>query len=182
MKMELRIGGVALLVEAEGAASVRVLEGGGAACDGSVCEAAPEAVALEAVTDAELAALLAGLRRKYAAVPVAASEEAPVAAPLEWDGVFSAPAAGAPAPEEVAEAAAAGGGVDLFTQLSALRRQFAAEAGVPPYVVFQDKALREMSEKRPQTEAEFYAIGGVGKAKLEKYGGAFIAAIKGVAA
>ena len=98
---------------------------------------------------------------------MAASEEAPVAA------AESAPAALA-TPEDSGE--------DLFSRLSALRRQLAAEAGVPPYVVFQDKALREMAEKRPQTEAEFYAISGVGKARLEKYGGAFMAAIKGVAA
>ena len=161
MKIELRIGGVALLVEAEGAVSVRALE-----------DAEPVAVP---ATDEELAALLAALRVKHA--PPA---ESPVAAPSAWDGVFSAQEAEAPAPEEAEDVADSG--ADLFSRLSALRRQLATAESVPPYVVFQDKALREMAEKRPQTEAEFYAISGVGKARLEKYGGAFMAAIKGVAA
>ena len=185
MKMELRIGGVALLVEAEGAVSVRMLEECGSARPGAGLEWPHSEIAEEApvagpVADEELSALLAGLRGKYAPPAcVAVSAEAPVAAPSAWDGVFSSQEAEAPAPEETEDEA--DGGADLFTRLSSLRRQLAAEADVPPYVVFQDKALREMAEKRPQTEAEFYAISGVGKAKLEKYGGAFIAAIKGAA-
>jgi ATP-dependent DNA helicase RecQ len=69
----------------------------------------------------------------------------------------------------------------LFSKLVELRRGFAAAASVPPYVVFKDSALREMVDKRPADLAAFGSISGVGKAKLEKYGDIFLAAIKGVA-
>ena len=50
--------------------------------------------------------------------------------------------------------------------------------GVPTYVVFQDRALLEMAEKRPQTLDAFSRIKGVGKTKLEKYGDIFLSAIR----
>ena len=80
-----------------------------------------------------------------------------------------APAAGAAVPVS--------GDADLFAKLSELRRELAISENVPPYVVFKDSALREMAEKRPQDMAGVSAIGGVGKAKLEKYGEAFLAVI-----
>ena len=70
---------------------------------------------------------------------------------------------------------------DLFKKLAELRRELSAEAGVPPYVVFNDKTLREMAEKVPADLSEFSKIGGVGQAKLEKYGARFLAVIKGAA-
>jgi ATP-dependent DNA helicase RecQ len=114
---------------------------------------------------ADIAERLASLRRRAeAALP----EVAEGAAPAVPEGIQG----------EAREAAATG----LFMRLSALRRRLAAEAGVPPYVVFQDKSLREMAERRPQGMAALSAISGVGKARLEKYGEAFLAAIKGGAA
>ena len=71
---------------------------------------------------------------------------------------------------------------ELFERLVELRRELAVAANVPPYVVFKDNALREMVEKLPQDLAEFGNIGGVGKAKLEKYGDMFLSVIKGAAA
>jgi ATP-dependent DNA helicase RecQ len=70
----------------------------------------------------------------------------------------------------------------LFARLVQLRRELAMEAGVPPYVIFNDKSLHEMAEKLPQDLAAFGNISGVGKAKLEKYGDIFLSAIKGAAA
>jgi ATP-dependent DNA helicase RecQ len=70
----------------------------------------------------------------------------------------------------------------LFESLRDLRKRLAAEAGVPPYVIFGDAALLEMSRRRPRDAAEFLQINGVGQVKLERYGNAFLEAIAGVAA
>ena len=65
----------------------------------------------------------------------------------------------------------------LFDALRALRRDLAAEAGVPPYVVFHDAALRSMAAGRPVNLAEMSQIPGVGAKKLEAYGEAFLRVI-----
>ncbi|MBD7907981.1 DNA helicase RecQ [Sporosarcina gallistercoris] len=66
----------------------------------------------------------------------------------------------------------------LFEQLRQLRRQLAQEAGVPPFVIFSDKTLKDMAMKKPATSAEFLDVVGVGQTKLEIYGEAFIEEIK----
>lgn len=66
----------------------------------------------------------------------------------------------------------------LFEQLRALRMQLAQEAGVPPFVVFSDKTLQDMVNKVPLTEEAFLEVNGVGLAKLERYGEAFMEEIK----
>ncbi len=68
--------------------------------------------------------------------------------------------------------------VDLFQKLRSLRRHIAKAAGVPPYVVFSDASLQEMSQQRPVTKPEFSLISGVGEKKLEKYGPAFMGVIR----
>ncbi|WP_148266548.1 DNA helicase RecQ [Methanocella arvoryzae] len=67
----------------------------------------------------------------------------------------------------------------LFQQLRSLRKSIADANGWPPYVVFHDTTLREMATTCPKTLAELSKISGVGKAKLEKYGGEFVGVIKG---
>ena len=67
----------------------------------------------------------------------------------------------------------------MFQRLVELRRQLAAEQGVPPYVIFQDKSLRHMAAVLPGNPEEFAKIVGVGQAKLEKYGSQFMAVING---
>jgi ATP-dependent DNA helicase RecQ len=62
----------------------------------------------------------------------------------------------------------------LFEALRARRRDLAKEAGVPPYVIFHDSTLREMAELKPTSRAALSRISGVGEAKLERYGDAFI--------
>ncbi|MDR3254133.1 MAG: DNA helicase RecQ [Synergistaceae bacterium] len=66
----------------------------------------------------------------------------------------------------------------LFEELRALRRELSASEGVPPYVVFSDRALAAMCNSLPATGDEFLAVPGVGAAKLEKYGDVFLEAIK----
>jgi len=58
-----------------------------------------------------------------------------------------------------------------------LHRALAAEAGVPPYVIFHDSTLRGIAEARPRTLAELARIQGVGAAKLTRYGEAMLAAL-----
>jgi ATP-dependent DNA helicase RecQ len=65
----------------------------------------------------------------------------------------------------------------LFEALRARRRTLAAEAGVPPYVIFHDSTLREMAELKPTTLGALSRISGVGEAKLERYGEAFVAVL-----
>jgi len=65
----------------------------------------------------------------------------------------------------------------LFEVLRALRKQLAQDQGVPPYVVFGDATLVEMSRRRPATEAELLEITGVGEVKLQRYGAEFLDAI-----
>ncbi|EJC3738832.1 DNA helicase RecQ [Enterococcus faecium] len=66
----------------------------------------------------------------------------------------------------------------LFEMLRELRTDLASEAGVPPYVVFSDSTLKEMSRIRPSSRLEMLQIKGVGQSKLDKYGEAFLSRIK----
>ncbi|MBL4997460.1 ATP-dependent DNA helicase RecQ [Enterococcus xinjiangensis] len=66
----------------------------------------------------------------------------------------------------------------LFEVLWELRTDLASEAGVPPYVVFSDSTLKEMSRIRPSSRLEMLQIKGVGQSKLDKYGEAFLSRIK----
>jgi ATP-dependent DNA helicase RecQ len=67
---------------------------------------------------------------------------------------------------------------DLFAALKALRANLAREQGVPPYVIFADKALHEMCTFLPRNADEFLMINGVGQSKHEKYGEKFLGKIK----
>lgn len=67
---------------------------------------------------------------------------------------------------------------ELFERLRSLRRQLAQEAGMPPYIIFNDATLAAMVELRPATLDEFLALPGVGAKKLERYGEIFLAEIQ----
>ncbi len=69
----------------------------------------------------------------------------------------------------------------LLSALKAKRRAFAEAAKAPAYVIFNDRTLIEMAEKRPQTLDEMAQISGVGAKKLERYGDAFLEVIAGEA-
>jgi ATP-dependent DNA helicase RecQ len=57
-----------------------------------------------------------------------------------------------------------------FEKLRTWRSATAKEQGVPPYVVFHDKTLREIATALPSTLQELGTINGVGENKLAKYG------------
>jgi ATP-dependent DNA helicase RecQ len=67
----------------------------------------------------------------------------------------------------------------LFEQLRRLRKTLADEIGKPPYVIFSDVALEDMTKLLPQDETSFMEIKGVGAMKLQSYGAQFIALIRG---
>jgi ATP-dependent DNA helicase RecQ len=62
----------------------------------------------------------------------------------------------------------------LLGQLKSLRKQLADSQGIPPYMVFTETSLRQMTQKLPRTQQAFSQISGVGSRKLEQYGQAFI--------
>jgi ATP-dependent DNA helicase RecQ len=66
----------------------------------------------------------------------------------------------------------------LFEALRAKRREIAKERGVPPYVIFHDSTLREMAGLHPTTLAGLAQVTGVGEAKRESYGDAFLEVLK----
>ena len=70
----------------------------------------------------------------------------------------------------------------LLSALKAKRRALAEAAGVPAYVVFPDRTLIEMAERRPVTLDQMMGITGVGAKKLESYGAVFLSVITGAAA
>ena len=67
--------------------------------------------------------------------------------------------------------------LQLFERLRDLRKRLADERGVPPYVIFGDATLVEMSRRRPADGEELLDISGVGQVKLERHGEAFLRAI-----
>ncbi|WP_372632306.1 DNA helicase RecQ [Cohnella sp.] len=67
---------------------------------------------------------------------------------------------------------------ELFNALRQLRKRIADAEGLPPFVIFHDATLREMCEAMPETEREMRGVKGVGAAKYEKYGRAFLELIQ----
>ena len=65
----------------------------------------------------------------------------------------------------------------LLSALKTLRTELARTQGVPPYVIFHDKTLREMAIARPASPDEMSRISGVGEKKMERYGDAFMEVI-----
>jgi ATP-dependent DNA helicase RecQ len=65
----------------------------------------------------------------------------------------------------------------LLEALKKLRRELATAKNVPAYVVFADKTLLDMVLLKPQTRDQMAMVHGVGAAKLEQYGDAFLAAV-----
>ncbi|WP_243156450.1 DNA helicase RecQ [Clostridium sp. C8-1-8] len=62
----------------------------------------------------------------------------------------------------------------LFEILRNLRREIASEEKVPPYIVFGDATLKEMSSRFPKNLEQLGDISGVGELKLNKYGERFV--------
>jgi ATP-dependent DNA helicase RecQ len=65
----------------------------------------------------------------------------------------------------------------LFTALRQKRLEIARAQNVPPYVIFHDRTLIELAAARPASRSEMADVPGVGQAKLDRYGPAFLSVI-----
>ena len=67
----------------------------------------------------------------------------------------------------------------LFQALRSWRAETAKEQSVPAYVVFNDRTLAGIAERKPRTMVELSTVSGVGEAKLERYGEAVLEVLAG---
>nr|WP_256999108.1 DNA helicase RecQ [Draconibacterium orientale] len=72
----------------------------------------------------------------------------------------------------------ASGDPQLFAMLKDLRKKIAKKHNLPPFVIFQDPSLADMSIQYPVTTKELQHIQGVGQGKARRYGKEFVALIK----
>ena len=114
-----------------------------------------------------------GRTRRERAAPLAGTREPGRSRAKRAESAFAEVPA-KPAVEAVLEGADA----RLFSSLKALRGSIAREEQVPPYVVFTDRTLAEFAVRKPRSAAGLLQVHGVGRAKLDKYGERFLAAIK----
>lgn len=84
------------------------------------------------------------------------------------------------AEEEFANPGNGGGSADpvLFSMLKDLRKKIAKDKNIPPFVIFQDPSLEDMSIHYPITIEEMQNMTGVGAGKTQRYGKPFIELIK----
>jgi len=66
----------------------------------------------------------------------------------------------------------------LFALLKDLRREISRKESLPPYVIFQDISLEDMTTQYPITKEEMMQVSGVGAGKAQKYGQPFLDLIK----
>ena len=66
----------------------------------------------------------------------------------------------------------------LWDALRQCRQQLAQQHGIPPYMVFHDSTLMGIAEEKPCRHSELLQISGVGQAKLEKFGDAFLEVVQ----
>ncbi|WP_430253882.1 DNA helicase RecQ [Neorhizobium sp. DAR64872/K0K18] len=66
----------------------------------------------------------------------------------------------------------------LFEALRKMRMTIAKDLAIPPYVVFADATLIAFATQRPTTHDALLGVSGVGQAKLERYGDAFLDIIR----
>jgi ATP-dependent DNA helicase RecQ len=66
----------------------------------------------------------------------------------------------------------------LLARLKTLRRELAIARAVPAYVIFSDRTLVEMAATRPTDEPALARVKGVGAAKLDSFGAAFLKVLR----
>ena len=64
--------------------------------------------------------------------------------------------------------------VEIFDTLRDLRGKIAQTNNIPPYIVFSDKTLKDLSAKLPKTKQEMLDVHGIGEIKFERYGEEFL--------
>jgi len=71
---------------------------------------------------------------------------------------------------------------ELYDKLRELRTKIATANNIPPYIVFSDKTLKDLSVKQPQSKQEMLEVHGVGEVKFERYGEEFLSLLSGMKA
>jgi len=66
---------------------------------------------------------------------------------------------------------------NIFEKLRSLRTEIAEEKNIPPYIVFSDKTLKDLSVKLPESKEDMLAVHGIGEVKYERYGEQFLTLI-----
>ena len=69
--------------------------------------------------------------------------------------------------------------LELYNTIKEWRKNKAEKENVPPYVIFGDKTLEELVEKKPSNTRELLTVFGIGEAKAEKIGSQLLRMIKG---
>jgi ATP-dependent DNA helicase RecQ len=105
-------------------------------------------------------------------------ERTPLAPPLRRPARSKRGAAFPGTPSAPAATAERSPSDPLFQKLRALRRRLADAQGVPAYVVFGDQVLWRMIDRRPTNRRELLQVSGVGPVKAERYGEAFLQALR----
>lgn len=67
---------------------------------------------------------------------------------------------------------------ELFDRLRLLRKDLAQRANLPPYLLFSDMVLAELSARRPSTRQRLLGVHGIGETKANQYGEAFLDSIR----
>ncbi len=80
--------------------------------------------------------------------------------------------------EDIPQGGSSSGDPELFAILKDLRKKVAAKHNLPPFVIFQDPSLSDMSIQYPTTLEELQGIIGVGQGKAQRYGKPFIELIR----
>jgi ATP-dependent DNA helicase RecQ len=125
------------------------------------CDSSCDVCTGESVAERAAAALTSGVGRRAGRVT-----------PAGGGGGGSGSGRGAGTAERTPEEA------ERFERLRALRLEIAREQEVPAYIIFSDKVLHEMANRRPGTPGELLEVPGVGPTKLERYGDAFLEALR----
>ena len=66
----------------------------------------------------------------------------------------------------------------LWNALRDCRKRLADENGVPPYVVFHDRTLKDLMAQRPASVHEMLQVNRIGETKAERYGEAFLEVLR----
>ena len=83
-----------------------------------------------------------------------------------------------PGPIQMSESAAPADGDNLFELLRVCRLQQARAMKLPPYIVCDDRALADMARRKPTTREAMLEVRGMGDARVERYGEAFLQVIR----
>jgi len=68
--------------------------------------------------------------------------------------------------------------VEIFDRFRELRKKIATTNKIPPYVIFSDKTLKELSNKMPTDKESMLEVHGIGEVKFERYGRVFLELIE----